>query len=77
MFTTKCGIGWHLLAFTARLTTKDVDAEFQSAQPIRQIAHRIAAEQNLPDNWLNDGAKGFLSARHETTTGNGLERQKA
>jgi hypothetical protein len=59
-----------VLAFTARLTTKDVDALFQPAQPIRQIASRIAAEQHLPENWLNDGAKGFLSARHETTTGN-------
>jgi len=59
-----------VLAFTARLTTKDVDALFQPAQPIREIARRIATEQNLPEDWLNDGAKGFLSARHETTTGN-------
>jgi hypothetical protein len=59
-----------VLAYTARPTTKDVDALFLPAQPIRQIAHRIAVEQNLPENWLNDGAKGFLSARHETTTGN-------
>jgi hypothetical protein len=59
-----------VLAYTARLTTKDVDALFQPAQPIRQFARRIATDQNLPDNWLNDGAKGFLSARHETTTGN-------
>jgi hypothetical protein len=59
-----------MLAFTARLTTKDVDALFQPVQPIREITRRIAAEHNLPDHWLNDGAKGFVSARHETTTGN-------
>ena len=29
-----------VLAFTARLTTKDVDALFQPAQPIREIARR-------------------------------------
>ena len=59
-----------VLAFTARLTTKDVDALFQPAQTIRELARRIAEEQNLPADWLNDGAKGFLSARHETTPGN-------
>jgi hypothetical protein len=59
-----------VLAFTARLTTKDVDALFQPAQTIRELARRIAADQHLPVDWLNDGVKGFISARHETTTGN-------
>ena len=59
-----------VLAFTARLSTKDVDALFQPAQSIRELASRIAGEQNLPPDWLNDGVKGFLSARHETTAGN-------
>ncbi len=59
-----------VLAFTARLTTKDVDGLFRPAQAIRDIARRIAAEQRLPTNWLNDGVKGFVSARHETTAGN-------
>jgi hypothetical protein len=59
-----------VLAFTARLTTKDVDALFQPAQTIRELARRIAEEQHLPANWLNDGVKGFVSARHETTAGN-------
>jgi len=59
-----------MLAFTARLATKDVDALFQPVQVIRQVARRIAAEQGLPADWLNDGVKGFVSARHETTTGN-------
>lgn len=59
-----------VLAFTARLTTKDVDAVFQPAQRIRQLARTIADEMGLPENWLNDGVKGFVSARHETTSAN-------
>lgn len=59
-----------VLAFTARLTTKDVDAIFHPAQVIRVLSRRIAEEQHLPANWLNDGVKGFVSVRHETTTGN-------
>jgi hypothetical protein len=59
-----------VLAFTARLTTKDVDALFQPAKLIRELAQKIGEEQNLPTSWLNDGVKGFISARHETTVGN-------
>jgi hypothetical protein len=59
-----------VLAFTARLTTKDVDALFQPAQAIRDLARRIADELLLPADWLNDGVKGFVSTRHETTAGN-------
>ena len=59
-----------VLAFTARLTTKDVDALFKPTQTIRELARRIADEQHLPANWLNDGVKGFVSARYETTAGN-------
>ncbi len=59
-----------VLAFTARLSTKDVDALFQPTPLIRNLASRIAEEQDLPTDWLNDGVKGFVSARHETTAGN-------
>ena len=59
-----------VLAFTARVATKDVDALFQPTQAIREAARVTADEQNLPGDWLNDGVKGFLSARHEPTTGN-------
>ena len=59
-----------VLAFTARLTTKDVGALFQPAQTIRELARRIAEQQHLPEDWLNDGVKGFISARHETCSGN-------
>jgi hypothetical protein len=59
-----------VLAFTARLSTKDVDALFQPTPLIRDLARRISEEQRLPVDWLNDGVKGFISARHETTAGN-------
>jgi len=58
-----------VLAFTARLSTKDVDALFQPARMIREIAGHIAENQKLPSDWLNDGVKGFVSARHELTAG--------
>lgn len=58
-----------VLAFTARLSTKDVDALFQPSQSIRDAARHVAAEQHLPEDWINDGVKGFVSARHETTPG--------
>lgn len=59
-----------VLGFTARLTTKDVDALFEPAQTIRELARRIAEARSLPTDWLNDGVKGFVSTRHETIAGN-------
>lgn len=59
-----------VLAFTARLATKDVDALFQPAPLVRDLARRVAEAQHLPADWLNDGVKGFVSTRHETTAGN-------
>lgn len=58
-----------VLAFKARLTTKDVDAIFQPTGTIRELARMIAAQLDLPADWLNDGVKAFVSAHHETTTG--------
>jgi hypothetical protein len=59
-----------VLAFSARVSTKDVDALFQPAQLIRELSRRIGEEQRLPENWLNDGVKGYVSSRHETSTEN-------
>ena len=59
-----------VLAFSARLSTKDVDAIFQPTALIRDLVRRIGEEQQLASDWLNDGVKGYVSARHETTPGN-------
>ena len=59
-----------VLAFNARLSTKDVDAIFQPSQAIRESAKTVAEILDLPEDWINDGVKGFVSARHETTSGN-------
>lgn len=49
------------LVFNARPATADVDALFIPAKKIREAAERVARKNNFPENWLNDGVKGFLS----------------
>jgi hypothetical protein len=57
-----------VLAFAARLSTKDVDAVFQPAQVIRDLARQVAEQQGLSADWLND--KGYLSQHHAAHMGN-------
>lgn len=59
-----------VLAFNARLSTKDVDGIFHPTALTRELLRRVGEDRQLPPDWLNDGVKGFVSARHETTTGN-------
>jgi len=49
------------LAFSARASTKDLDAVFEPRARIRQIACELAREEGIEENWLNDAVKGFLS----------------
>ncbi|MGH6610510.1 MAG: hypothetical protein ACRECQ_09645, partial [Burkholderiaceae bacterium] len=51
------------LAYAARPATRDIDAFFRPAQQVREAAARVAAQENVEPDWLNDAVKGFLSER--------------
>lgn len=51
------------LALDARAATRDVDGWFKPASEVRAAAARVAALADVPDNWLNDAVKGWLSPR--------------
>ena len=51
------------LFFNARPSTRDVDAVIllpREARLAREMAKQIAEERDWPEDWLNDGAKGYL-----------------
>lgn len=52
-----------LWVYQARLTTRDVDAVIlapRTTAQVRKWVKQVASERDLPDDWLNDGAKGYL-----------------
>jgi hypothetical protein len=52
-----------VLLYGARDSTKDVDAfsiGSTDADAVRQAALRVAKSLALPDDWLDDGAKGYV-----------------
>jgi hypothetical protein len=51
------------LALGARAATRDVDALFKPTAEVRRAAARVAVKADVPDSWLNDAVKGWLSPR--------------
>ncbi|MDX6531761.1 MAG: hypothetical protein QOH41_4051 [Blastocatellia bacterium] len=52
-----------VMRFQARESTRDVDVAILApadAQKVRELARRVGEEHGWPDDWLNDGAKGYL-----------------
>jgi hypothetical protein len=51
------------LTLDARASTRDVAAWFKPAAVVRQAAARVAHKAGVPETWLNDAVKAWLSAR--------------
>jgi hypothetical protein len=49
------------VAYDARPSTRDVDAIWHPSADVREAAQRVAARHDdIDEDWLNDGVKGFL-----------------
>jgi hypothetical protein len=55
-----CGGAVMCLVYQTRNATKDVDAIFEPAGQIRDAARIVSREFDVPEDWINDAAKGFF-----------------
>jgi len=48
------------IAYSTRRVTRDIDAIFEPKASIYEAAAKVAEDIGLPEDWLNDAAKGFM-----------------
>ena len=53
------------LVYGSRESTKDVDGLIRPAEVGRALVRRVAAEQGLPEDWINGDVAQFLAEREE------------
>jgi hypothetical protein len=46
--------------YVKRSATLDIDATFRPSGEISEVVHAMARERGLPEDWLNERAKGFI-----------------
>ena len=62
------------IAFDIRHATRDVDAVVRGSPDfLRTAAAQIAEDEQWPKDWLNDGVKGFTSAKEQMKLMTGFE----
>jgi hypothetical protein len=66
------------LVFDVRRATRDVDAVVRGNPDfLRRAAADVAVEEGWPEDWLNDGVKGFTSANEQMRLMAGFEASPA
>jgi len=55
------------LVFNARDATRDVDAIFHPTKIVRQLAKKLAEQEGINPDWLNDGAKAYIVGEFDKT----------
>lgn len=53
------------LCYNSRPSTLDIDAVFEPKMEMYDSIKNIARKNNIQEDWLNDGVKGFLGSKSE------------